>query len=99
MNSLSEKASFHINQLNMVTSAILMATLFLLPFPLSFLGVYTRHLLSSLPYTCTVDSLCWSLSHQSPLEVFGGGCKVERILFRDHFIINAARGLAVEHSM
>ena len=81
-----------------VTSAILMATVFLLPFPLSFLGVYTliytRHLLSSLPYTCTVDSLCWSLSHQHPLQVFGGGCKAERILFKDHFIINVVRGLA-----
>ena len=80
-----------------------MAIMFLLPFPLSFLGVYTliytRDLLSSLPYTCIADSLCWSLSHQLLLKVFGGNCKAERILFRDNFIINADRGLAAEHSM
>ena len=76
-----------------VTSAILMATVFLLPFPLSFLGVYTliytRHLLSFLPYMCITDSLYWSLSHRPPLEVFGSDCKAERILFSYHFIINA----------
>ena len=51
-----------------VTSAIFMATVFLLSFlSSSFFGIYTliytRHLLSSLPYTCTTDSLCWSLSY------------------------------------
>ena len=70
------EGKFSYKSIKYVTSAILMAIMFLLPFPLSFLGVYTliytRHLLSSLPYTCTVDSLCWSLSHQHPLEVFGG---------------------------
>ena len=91
---------FSYKSIKHVTSAIFMATVFLLSFlSSSFFGFYTRHLLSSLPYTCTADSLCWSLSYQPPLEVFRGGCKAERILFRDHFIINAARGLAAEHSM
>ena len=56
-------------------------------------------LLSSLPYTWTADGLCGSLSHQPPLEVFGGGCKVEKVLFRDHILINAARELATEYLM
>ena len=94
---------FSYKSIKHVTSAILMVTVFLLSFLYHFFGVYTliytRHLLSSLPYTCTADSLCWSLSHQPPLEVFGSGCKDERILFRGHFIINATRGLAAEHSM
>ena len=94
---------FSYKSIKHVTSAILMVTVFLLSFLSHFFGVYTliytRDLLSSLPYTCTADSLCWSLSHQLLLEVFKGGCKAERILFRDHFIINVARGLAAEHSM
>ena len=94
---------FSYKSIKHVTSAILMVTVFLLSFLSYFFGVYTliytRHLLSSLPYTCTADSLCWSLSHQPPLEVFGGNCKAERILFRDNFIINVDRGLAAEHSM
>ena len=87
------EGKFSYKSIKHITSAILMATVFLLPFPLSFLGVYiliyTRHLLSFLPYTWTADSLYWSLSHRPPLEVFGGDCKAERILFRYHFIINA----------
>ena len=94
---------FSYKSIKHVTSAILMVTVFLLSFLSYFFGVYTliytRHLLSSLPYTCTADSLCWSLSHQPPLEVFGGNCKAERILFRDNFIINVDRGLAAEHSI
>ena len=95
---------FSYKSIKHVTSAIFMATMFLLSFlSSSFFGIYTliytRHLLSSLPYTCTADSLCWSLYYQPPLEVFRGSCKAERILFRDHFIINEARGLAAEHSM
>ena len=94
---------FSYKSIKHVTSAILMVTVFLLSFLYHFFGVYTliytRHLLSSLPYTCTADSLCWSSSHQPPLEVFGGNCKAERILFRDNFIINVDRGLAAEHSM
>ena len=35
----------------------------------------------------------------TPLEVFGGGCKAEKVLFRNHFLINVARKLATEHSM
>jgi len=61
--------------------------------------IYTMSLLSSLPYTWTADGLCWSLSHQPPLEVFGDGCKAEKVLFRYHFLINAARELAIKHSM
>ena len=94
---------FSYKSIKHVTSAILMVTVFLLSFLSHFFGVYTliytRDLLSSLPYTCTADSLCWSLSHQLLLEVFGGNCKAERILFSDNFIINADRGLAAEHSM
>ena len=94
---------FSYKSIKHVTSAILIAIVFFLSFSLVSFGVYTliytRNLLSSLPYTCTTDSLCWSLSHQPPLEVFRGSCKTERILFRDHFIINAARGLAAEHSI
>ena len=94
---------FSYKSIKHVTSAILMVTGFLLSFLSHFFGVYTliytRDLLSSLPYTCIADSLCWSLSHQLLLKVFGGNCKAERILFRDNFIINADRGLAAEHSM
>ena len=32
-------------------------------------------------------------------KVFGGGCKAEKVLFRDHFLINAAKELAIEYSM
>ena len=32
-------------------------------------------------------------------EVFGGSCKAEQILFRDHFFINAVRELAIEYLM
>ena len=46
---------------------------------------------------CTAESLSWRLSYHSPLEVLGDGYKAKGILFRDHFIINAARGLAAKH--
>ena len=32
-------------------------------------------------------------------KVFGGSCKAEQTLFKDHFLINAARELATEYLM
>ena len=54
---------------------------------------------SSFPYTWIVDCSSGSLSHPPPPEVFGSSCKVEKTLFRDHFLINVAKELAAEHSM
>ena len=76
---------------------------FLSQLPPPFSGVstliYTTSLPSTLPYTWTVDGLYWYLSHQPSLEVFWGGCKAAIILFRGHFLINAAREWATEHLM
>ena len=56
---------FSYKSIKHVTSAILMVTVFLLSFLSHFFGVYTliytRDLLSSLPYTCTADNLCYKM--------------------------------------
>ena len=104
MNSLSEEVSFHINQLNRVQVQFrLLQCLFYLfpsPFPLGsllsfilhlFLHLYpTRGQLRVYADTCPISLLQKSL---------GNGYKAEKVLFRDHFLINMVRELATEHSM
>ena len=82
----------------MIATVLSLLIFWFLSFGVSTL-IYTTSFLSSLPYTWTADGLCWSLSNQPPPEVFEGGCKAEILLFRYHFLINAARELATEHSM
>ena len=94
---------FYYKSIEQITNTILIATvlsLFIfrsLSFGVSTL-IYTTSLLSSLLYTWTADGLYWSLSHQPPPDFFGGGYKIEKV-FKDHFLINAAREFATEHSM
>ena len=104
MSSLSEEGSFHINQLNRVQVQFrLLQCLFYIfptPFPLRsllsfilhlFLHLYpTRGQLRVYVDTCPISFLQKSL---------GDGYKAEKVLFRGHFLINAARELATEHSM
>ena len=104
MNSLSEEVSFHINQLNRVQVQFrLLQCLFYLfpaPFPLGSLLSFILHLFLYLyptheqlrvyANTCPISLL------QKSLE---DGYKAEKVLFRGHFLINATRELATEHSM
>ena len=104
MNSLSEEVSFHINQLNRVQVQFrLLQCLFYLfpaPFPLGSLLSFILHLFLYLypthgqlrvyANTCPISLLQKSL---------GDGYKAEKVLFRGHFLINATRELATEHSM
>ena len=104
MNSLSEEVSFHINQLNrvQVQFRLLQCLFYIFPTPLPlvsllsfilhlFLHLYlTRGQLRVYANTCPISFLQKSL---------GDGFKVEKVLFRDHFLINAVRELTTEHSM
>ena len=104
MNSLFKEVSFHINQLNrvQVQFRLLQCLFYIFPGPLSlesplsfilhlFLHLYlTRGHLRVYTNTCPISLLQKSL---------GDGYKTEKVLFRGHFLINAARELATKHSM
>ena len=104
MNSLFKEISFHINQLNrvQVQFRLLQCLFYIFPGPLPlgsplsfilhlFLHLYlTRGHLRVYADTCPISLLQKSL---------GDGYKAENVLFRGHFLINAARELATKHSM
>ena len=104
MNSLSDEVSFHINQLNrvQVQFRLLQCLFYIFPTPLPlesllsfiphlFLHLYPTHgQLRVYADTCPISLLQKSL---------GNGYKAEKVLFRDHFLINMVRELATEHSM
>ena len=104
MNSLSEEVNFHINQLNRVQVQFrLLQCLFYLfpdPLPLGSLLLFILHFFFHLypsrgqlriyTDTCPISLLQKSL---------GDGYKAEKVLFRGHFLINAARKLAIEYLM
>ena len=110
MNSLSEEASIHVRggkcsykSSEQSTSAIMIATVFFSfsdPLPLGslfsfilhlFLHLYpTRGQLMAQADTCPISLL------QKSLE---DGYKAGKVLFRGHFLINAASELAIQHSM
>ena len=104
MNSLSEEVSFHINQLNRVQVQFrLLQCLFYLfpaPLPLGSLLSFILHLFLHLypkhgQLRIYIDTYPISLFQKS----LGDGYKAEKVLFRGYFLINAARELAIEHSM
>ena len=64
-----------------------------------FFLFYTIFFPSSSPSTCRLDHWCWSLSHQHLPEDFGSSCKVEKLLFKYHFLINAVKKLVTKHLM
>ena len=64
-----------------------------------FFLFYTIFFPSSSPSTCRLDHWCWSLFHQHILEVFGSSCKVEKLLFKYHFLINTVKELATKYLM
>ena len=104
MNSLSKEVSFHINQLNrvQVQFRLLQCLFYIFPTPLPlvsllsfilhlFLHLYlTRGQLRVYANTCPISFLQKSL---------GDDYKAEKVLFRGHFLINAAKELTTEHSM
>ena len=101
MNSLSKEVSFHINQLNrvQVQFRLLQCLFYLFPNPLPlgsllsfilhlFLHLYpTRGQLRVYADTCPISLL---------LKYLGDGYKAEKVLFRGHFLINAAKELAIK---
>ena len=85
-------------------SAILIATVFFLyfsdPLPLGSLLSFILHLSLHLypthgQLTVYTDTCFISLLQKS----LGDGYKAKKVLFKDHFLINAAKELATEHSM
>ena len=92
------------NSTKQSTSAILIATVFFLyfsdPLPLESLLSFILHLSLHLYPThgqllVYTDTCFISLLQKSLGDVY----KAEKVLFKDHFLINAAKELATEHSM
>ena len=98
------EGKFSYKSVKQSTSAIQIATVPLLSFsrpPSSGVSIliYTTSLPSSLPYTQTVEGYVDTCPISLLQKSLGDGYKAEKVLFRGHFLINAARELATEHSM
>ena len=84
---------FYTKRSQLDTSIIYIATVLFLsffdPLPMEGLLHYIAPSGLSWSYTCwSFELLLECLSHQLPPEVFGGGCKAKKVLFKDHFLIS-----------
>ena len=104
MNSLSEELSFHINQLNIVQVQFRLLQclfyIFLSPLLLGSPLLFILHLFFHLYPTRGQLRVYADTCPISLLQKFlGNGYKAEKVLFRGHFLINAASELVTKHSM